>query len=697
MSIRSHDIINFIILIYCNVNIINNRAEWFATICRFNIANDCNFEIDSGTLYLDGVNEVIIMQLNALSKSFGAEEILSNINLEIKSNDRLAIVGRNGAGKSTLLKIIANELAHDQGDIFKPKDLTIGYLPQHTTIESEQTIWNEMLTVFEHLMRQEEELRNLELEMEQASLLKNASYDKLLSDYDQLQQAYNIGGGYRYEADIKAVLSGLDFHKESYNVPINELSGGQKTRLALGKLLLQKPALLILDEPTNHLDIETLSWLESYLVNYPGAVVIVSHDRYFLDKTVSIIYEISRHQSKKYFGSYSKFLDQKEKDYEKELNEFVQQQSDIKKMEEFIQRNLARASTTKRAQSRRKQLEKMDKLDRPLGDESSASFSFQVNKRSGNDVLKITDLAFRYEVEARNIFSNANLHMNRGDRIALIGPNGVGKTTLLKIILGQLNQTNGNVQLGTNVQIGYYDQEQANLTSSKTVLQELWDEYPTVYEKEIRTVLGNFLFSGDDVLKLVHSLSGGEKARLALAKLMMKKANLLVLDEPTNHLDIDSKEVLESALIDFPGSIIFVSHDRYFINKIADQVAEMQQNGLTIYLGDYDYYVEKKQEEIERAKLFDTEAIVESKSTDTRKLSFKEEKALQSEERKKQREIAKIEQSIADLENQLAKLEIEMTKPEIFQDHEKSLELSNQSDQIEQEIEQLMETWTALH
>jgi len=644
---------------------------------------------------MNEVNILIIMQLNALSKSFGAAEILSNINLEIKSDDRIAIVGRNGTGKSTLLKIMANELSYDQGDIFKPKDLTVGYLPQHTTINSDQTIWNEMLTVFEHLIHQEQALRDLEREMEQASTLKNESYEKLLSDYDQLQQNFNTNGGYRYEADIKAVLTGLDFHSENYHMPVNELSGGQKTRLALGKLLLQNPKLLILDEPTNHLDIETLSWLEKYLVNYSGAVVIVSHDRYFLDKTVSIIYEISRHQSKKYFGSYSKYLEQKKKDYEKELNEFVQQQSDIKKMEEFIQRNLARASTTKRAQSRRRQLEKMDKLDRPLGDESSASFSFQINKRSGNDVLKMTDLSFKYDGDNDFLFSEANLHINRGERIALIGPNGVGKTTLLKIIIGKLNKANGNIQIGTNVQIGYYDQEQANLTSSKTVLQELWDEYPTTNEKDIRTVLGNFLFSGGDVLKLVHSLSGGEKARLALAKLMMQRANLLILDEPTNHLDIDSKEVLESALIDFPGSIIFVSHDRYFINKITDQVVEMEQNGLTVYLGDYDYYVEKKQEELERAKLLETEPIVET--VNHKKLSFKEEKALQSEERRKQREIARIEKEISELEDQLATLELEMTKPEIFQDHEKSLELANCAEQIEDEIAQLMETWTALH
>ena len=641
------------------------------------------------------MNIVIIMQLNALAKLFGAEEILSNINLEIKSNDRIAIVGRNGAGKSTLLKIIADELSYEEGEIFKPKDLTIGYLPQHTTIDSDQTIWDEMLSVFRHLLSQEQELRDLEKEMEQASKLKNESYEKLLSDYDQLQQDFDMNGGYQYEAHIKNVLTGLNFHSHQYQRLVSELSGGQKTRLALGKLLLQNPALLILDEPTNHLDIETLSWLEGYLVNYSGAVVIVSHDRYFLDKTVSIIYEISRHQSKKYFGSYSKYLKQKEKDYEKELNQFIQQQSDIKKMEDFIQRNLARASTTKRAQSRRRQLEKMDKLDRPLGDESSASFTFQINKRSGNDVLKINDLAFQYKGHHDSLFSNANLRVNRGERIALIGPNGVGKTTLLKIIIGKLKQAHGHVQHGTNVQIGYYDQEQASLTSSKTVLQELWDKYPTVNEKDIRTVLGNFLFSGDDVLKPVSALSGGEKARLALAKLMMQKANLLVLDEPTNHLDIDSKEVLESALTDFPGSIIFVSHDRYFINKITDQVVEMQQNGLTVYLGDYDYYVEKKQEEIERAKLLEPKSIV--KTTNDKKLSFQEEKALQSEKRKKQREIERIENEIAQLEDQLATLELKMTKPEIFQDHEKSLKFANEAEQLELEIEQLMEAWAALH
>ncbi len=635
---------------------------------------------------------MIIMQMNGLSKSFGADEILSNIKIEIKDKDRIAIVGRNGAGKSTLLKIMAGELSHDEGELFKPKDLTTGYLSQHTGLESDKTIWNEMVEVFEHLVAKEQELRSLEKEMEQAATLSDANYEQLLLDYDKKQQAFDDEGGYRYEADIKAVLTGLNFHDFDYQTPINELSGGQKTRLALGKLLLKKPTLLILDEPTNHLDIETLAWLENYLVNYPGAVTIVSHDRYFLDKTVSIVYEVSRHKTKKYHGSYSKFLEQKALDFEQELKEFEKQQTEIKKTEEFIQKNIVRASTTKRAQSRRKQLEKMEKLDKPKGEESSASFSFQINRRSGNDVLKIDNLSFQYEETP--VFSNVKIHVNRGERIALVGPNGVGKTTLLKIILGQLQAASGSISVGTNVQIGYYDQEQQTLSSSKTVLDELWDEYPAVDEKDIRTVLGNFLFSGDDVLQSVHSLSGGEKARLSLAKLMMQQANFLVLDEPTNHLDIDSKEVLEAALMEFPGTIIFVSHDRYFINKITDQVVEMQQDGATVYLGDYDYYIEKKQEEAEIEKLQQTTEVVHTQ--DQRKNKFKEEKMIRSEERKRQRRIDELESLIENLETELATIEQQMTEPEVFQDHEKSLELTKQTSKLKQEIEQFMEEWTAL-
>ncbi|GIO28122.1 ABC-F family ATP-binding cassette domain-containing protein [Ornithinibacillus bavariensis] len=637
---------------------------------------------------------MIIMQLNDISKSFGAEEILANIKLEIKDKDRIAIVGRNGAGKSTLLKIMANEMTYDTGELIKPKDLTIGYLSQHTGLESGNTIWNEMLEVFQELIQQENRLREMEGKMANLGQLDADESSKLLSEYDRLQHEFESNGGYAYQSEIKAVLAGLSFLDYDDQTPINELSGGQKTRLALGKLLLKKPNLLILDEPTNHLDIETLTWLEKYLVGYPGAVVIVSHDRYFLDKTVSIVYEISRHRTKKYHGSYSDFLRQKALNFEQEMKEFEKQQTEIKKLEEFVQRNIVRASTTKRAQSRRKQLEKMDRIDRPLGDESSASITFEITKRSGNDVLKIQDLAFRYENEAEPLFEHVSFHITRGESIALVGPNGVGKTTLLKNILGKLNPSSGAIQLGTNVQIGYYDQEQANLSSHKTVLNELWDEYPTVNEKDIRTVLGNFLFSGDDVLKPVQSLSGGEKARLALAKLRMQKANLLILDEPTNHLDIDSKEVLEAALIDFPGTIIFVSHDRYFINKIADKVVEMKQGGAKVYLGDYDYYLEKKEEEAELERLQAEDK--HDKKPNEKRLSFKEEKKLQSEQRKRERQIANLEETIEKLEEELVQLEEKMTEPEVYENHEKALEYTNKTNQVKQEIEKLMEEWTAL-
>lgn len=637
---------------------------------------------------------MILMQMNGLSKSFGSETILSNVKLEIKDLDRIAIVGRNGAGKSTLLKIMAGELSYDTGELIKPKELTIGYLSQHMELKSGKTIWNELVTVFDHLKQQEENLRKIEEKLQDTEKLSNDEYQSLLSEYDRLQHAYQTGGGYTYEAEIKAVLNGLNFQDYDYHTMISELSGGQKTRLALGKLLLQKPQLLLLDEPTNHLDIETLGWLESYLSGYPGAVVIVSHDRYFLDKTVSLVYEISRHETKKYHGTYSKFLEQKAADYERERKEFEKQQTEIKRMEDFVQRNIARASTTKRAQSRRKQLERMERVDRPLGDEASMSFSFDIERRSGNDVLKIEDLSLRYPDEDEYTFKQANLRLTRGERVVLIGPNGVGKTSLLKILIGKLQATNGSFELGTNVKIGYYDQEQANLSSNKTVLQELWDEYPLVMEKDIRTVLGNFLFSGDDVLKTVDQLSGGEKARLALAKLMMQKANLLILDEPTNHLDIDSKEVLEAALMDYPGTILFVSHDRYFINRITDQVAKMSKNGIKVYLGDYDYYLEKIEEEKEFIKL--SKEKTDKPKIDNRRRSFQEEKQLQSENRRKERKIAQLEVAIEEKELDIARLEEEMTKPEVFQDHEKALELTKKVDGMNQELEKLMEEWANL-
>ncbi|MEK4180576.1 ABC-F type ribosomal protection protein [Aeribacillus sp. FSL K6-1121] len=637
---------------------------------------------------------MILLQLNKITKYYGADLILSNIKLEIQTGDKIAVVGRNGAGKSTLLKIIAGEMPFDSGEIVKPKDLTIGYLAQNTGLESTKSIWDEMLTVFEELRNIEAELRNIEQKMAAISSAGDShALQSLMKEYDSLQHLYKENGGYQYEADIRSVLHGLGFADYDYSTKISVLSGGQKTRLALGKLLLKKPDLLILDEPTNHLDMETLNWLEQYLQHYNGAVLIVSHDRYFLDRVVNTVYEISRTVCTKYVGNYSAYLKQKAEAYERELKQFEKQQEEIARMKDFIQRNLARASTTKRAQSRRKMLEKMEILDRPAGDEKSASFSFEIEKQSGNDVLKAIDLSLSYD-QKTPIVKNINFSINRKDSIALIGPNGVGKSTLLKTIINRLKPLSGKIQFGSNVQIGYYDQEQADLSSSKRVLDELWDDYPEKTEKEIRTVLGNFLFSGDEVLKTVSSLSGGEKARLALAKLMLKKANFLIMDEPTNHLDLDSKEVLENALINFPGTILFVSHDRYFINKIATKIFELSTEGIAEYIGDYDYYIAKKAEMIELEQL--KEPTIETKEQKQGKISYEQEKILKKKERQRQRRIEELENKIAEIEEAIAENNEMLCDPNIYQDHEKAQKLHDQNVMLTEQLEQLMEEWESL-
>ena len=637
---------------------------------------------------------MILLQVNQLSKYYGAELILSNMKLEVQNRDRVALVGRNGAGKSTLLKIIAGQLSHDGGEIIKPKGTTIGYMAQDTGLESELSIWDEMLTVFTELIAKEKQLRHLEVTMAKPETYENeALYKKILSEYDALQIKFAEQGGYQYEADIRSVLHGLQFSSFDSSTPIATLSGGQKTRLALGKLLLKKPDILILDEPTNHLDIDTLSWLEQYLQGYPGAVLIVSHDRYFLDKVVNQVYEISRHSMRKYHGNYSAYLALKELDYERDLKQYEKQQDEIDKLKDFVQRNITRASTTKRAQSRRKQLEKMDVLDRPSGDEKSANFSFQIERQSGNDVLAIQEAAIGYNQEY--VSHNININISKGDSVALVGPNGVGKSTLLKTLIGKLELLSGSFKIGTNVQISYYDQEQANLISNKRVLNELWDEHPLKPEKEIRTILGNFLFSGDDVLKNVSSLSGGEKARLALAKMMMEKGNLLILDEPTNHLDLDSKLVLENALIDYPGTILFVSHDRYFINRIATKVIELSKDGSEEFLGDYDYYVEKKQEQAELIELERKERAVKA-DTPPVATSYQMDKEVKKVERQRKRRIEEIESATEKLEEEINTYNELLCDPEIFQNHEKVLEIQVKLDQAQSDVDTLLEEWAEL-
>lgn len=637
---------------------------------------------------------MMILQVNQLSKSFGADTILTNIKLEVRSRDRIAVVGRNGAGKSTLLKIIAGKLSYEKGDIIKPKDLTMGYLDQHSGLDSKLTLKEELLSVFDFLKKMEKEMRAIEEKMAQAGPDK---LESLMKTYDRLQQEFKDKGGYQYEAEVRSVMHGLGFAGFDDSVRVQDLSGGQKTRLALGKMLLTKPDLLILDEPTNHLDIDTLTWLEQYLQSYSGAILIVSHDRYFLDKVVTQVYEITRSQSKKYIGNYSSYLQLKAEQLERETKLYEKQQDEIAKLQDFVDRNLARASTTKRAQSRRKQLERMEIMDKPLGDEKSASFRFEITRQSGNDVLRVEDLTVSYQ-DQPPLLRSLDFRITRGESVALVGPNGIGKSTLLKALIQKLQPVSGTIATGSHVSIGYYDQEQAELTSSKRVLDELWDDYPEMNEKDIRTCLGNFLFSGEDVLKPVHALSGGEKARLALAKLMLQKANFLILDEPTNHLDLDSKEVLENALIDYPGTILFVSHDRYFINRIATKVLELSRDKAEEYLGDYDYYTEKKAQQLELKEL-EKQTQERQKAASEKpgaKKSYEEEKELKRKERQRQRRIEDIETRITAIEEQIEKNEELLCNPDVFQDHEKVQEIHSENEQLNEELEQLLSEWETL-
>ncbi len=639
---------------------------------------------------------MIVLQVNQLTKSFLADEILSGVKLEVQHRDRVALVGRNGAGKSTLLKIIAGQMSYDSGDIIIPKGVQVGYLEQHAGLNSTLTIWDEMMTIFEPLLAQEQTLRSLEQQMADPTVYENSTlYAKVMSEYDQLQHTFKDAGGYQYESDIRSVLHGMQFYPEDYDKPISSLSGGQRTRLALAKLLLSKPDLLILDEPTNHLDIETLSWLESYLKSYEGAILIVSHDRYFLDQVVSIVYEVSRHRVTKYTGNYSAYLDEKAKTYERDVKLFERQQDEKAKLEDFIQKNIARASTTKMAQSRRKMLERTEWMESPDGDEKSASFGFTIERQSGNDVLSVDDLTIGYDDQL--ISSGINLRTFREDRIALVGPNGVGKSTLLKTIVKDLTPLAGAIRYGTNVQIGYYDQEQAKLSSNKSVLKELWDEWPLMNEKDIRTVLGRFLFSGEDVDKTVSSLSGGEKARLALSKLMMQKANFLILDEPTNHLDLDSKEVLENALIDYPGTLLFVSHDRYFINRITTKVVELSGTGSFEYLGDYDYYVEKKQELLELAQMKAASQLQVQQDLPDKTSTSKIDKEAKKRERQIRRTIEELEVKMQETTASIDRLEEALCDPAIFTDHEKISQLQDELATAKEQHERLELEWLELN
>lgn len=643
---------------------------------------------------------MILLQLNDISKSFDGEDIFTRVNFEVKTGERIGVVGRNGAGKSTLMKIIAGVEDYDSGHISKIKNLRMGYLTQQMTLNSSASVFEEMSKPFEHLKKMELLIREeTNWLADHASNYYSEEYQQHMERYESLTNQFEQLDGYQYESKIKTVLHGLNFNEDDFDKPINDFSGGQKTRLSLAQMLLNEPDLLLLDEPTNHLDLETTKWLEDYLKYFKGAIVIISHDRYFLDKIVTQIYDVALGDVKRYVGNNEQFIEQRDKYYESRMQEYERQQDEIKRLETFVEKNITRASTSGMAKSRRKTLEKMERIDKPMLDARSANIQFGFNRNTGNDVMNIRNLKIGYDSP---ITSPINIEVSKGDHIAIIGPNGVGKTTLIKTIAQRQNQLEGEITFGANLQIGYYDQKQAEFKSNKTIIDYVWDQYPTMNEKDIRAILGRFLFVQDDVKKVINDLSGGEKARLQLALLMLQRDNVLILDEPTNHLDIDSKEMLEQALKDFEGTILFVSHDRYFINQLANKVFDLNYDGGQMYLGDYQYYIEKTEEAaaLEAFKNerndFSKEDTSNQNEANENVNTYDSQKQQRREQRKLERLIENCEAKIEAFENEIARIDEQLTQPDVFNNPEKASSLANQKLETEQMLEQVMSEWENL-
>lgn len=632
---------------------------------------------------------MILLQTNDVERRFGADVLFHNINLQIQEHGRTALVGRNGAGKTTLLKMIAGITSPDEGTISKAKDLSIGYLAQDQGLDSQNNIWAELDTVFADLHKEEQAIHDLEKQL--ATLdATSGQYSRVMEQYDRLQGDFKKRGGFEYESRMRGILTGFGFGEEYYDTPVNALSGGQKTKLALAKILLQAPNLLILDEPTNHLDMNVLAWLEDYLKSYQGALLVVSHDRYFLDHVVKDVYDLDNRTLRHYTGNYTQFVQHKQEWLKAEWKHYDQQQKKIAKLEDFVNRNIVRASTTKRAQARRKQLEKMERLDRPVTDDQSIHFHFHSEKASGNEVLDVDQLKVGYDDQV--LAGPLSFAVRKPHRVGIIGPNGIGKSTLLKTILNKIPAVSGSVKFGANLDVGYYDQEQQQLHADKTVLEEVWDDHPEVPEKDIRSLLGSFLFVGDDVYKFVHELSGGEKARLELTKLSFQPINFLILDEPTNHLDIDSREVLESAINEFPGTVLFVSHDRYFINQVATDILDMRKDGIKHYEGDYDDYLAT----VAKAATPNPASSAQSSPAASQgKQSYQQSKDQQRARRKLQRKVDDLEKQMAQLEGQQTAIEAEMSKPEVATDIGKLTDLQKELDQLKAQSEEVELDWAA--
>ena len=629
--------------------------------------------------------------------SYGVYIILDKVSFNLEDNQKAAIVGVNGAGKTTLFKILTGEISKDSGEIFMPKGTKVGYLAQNPVLEGTETIYNELLQVFRPVLDMEQKLRDMEQKMAHIS---GTDLDEHMALYSKLQEEFEKLDGYSYKSRIKGILKGLGFTEDEYDNPINQLSGGQKTRVYLGRLLLTKPDILFLDEPTNHLDIESIQWLEEFLRGYEGAVLIISHDRYFMDRIVTKVIEIENKKSYVYEGNYSFYSQQKELNREVQLKQYENQQKEIKKQQEVIKtlRSFNREKSIKRAESREKALEKMEKLDKPENLPEKMRLRLEPKIDSGNDVLYGENLSKSYD--GVKIFENVSFDIKREDKVAIIGPNGVGKSTLFKMLMGQVRGDSGEIRVGVNVNIGYYDQEQQNLHYEKTIFQEIADEYPTMTNGEIRSVLASFVFTGDDINKPISALSGGEKGRVALAKIMLSNANVLMLDEPTNHLDMFSKEILEDALNNYTGTIIYISHDRYFIEKTAQKIFELTPTGINVFLGNYSYYLEKKrqnkliQEELmsELNKDFKEETILESAA----KLDWKAQKQEQAKLRKTINKIASIEKEIENIETKIQELEDMLFDDKISSDSMRTREIFEEKVKYEERLEQLMEEWEQL-
>lgn len=637
----------------------------------------------------------MILACHGISKAFEEKIIVDNGSFHIEDHEKAALVGPNGAGKSTILKMIVGELPTDSGNVILTRGKTLGYLAQHQNMDSSNSIYDEVKSAKAHLIAMEEQLRKIELELKDLSGSELASR---METYNRLTAAFERENGYAYESEITGVLKGLGFQEDEFSRPVSTLSGGQKTRVSLGKLLLTKPDILLLDEPTNHLDLNSITWLETYLLNYTGAVLIVSHDRYFLNRIVTKVIEVEAGQVMTYLGNYSDFSYKKKQLREARLKEYLNQQQEIKHQEAVIEklRSFNREKSIKRAESREKMLNKIERIEKPQEINTDIHLTLTPSVVSGNDVLSIEHLSKAFPPQ--QLFSDVSFEIKRGEHVAIIGDNGTGKTTLLKILNGLVEADQGSFTLGTNVHIGYYDQEHHVLHMEKTIFDEISDDYPSLTNTEIRNMLAAFLFTGDDVFKLIGDLSGGERGRVSLAKLMLSEANFLVLDEPTNHLDIASKEILEHALNDYTGTLLYVSHDRYFINQTATRILDLVNQKFVNYIGNYDYYLEKK-EELTAAYTSEVNASDSSSSASApseNKLSWQEQKEAQAKERKRQNELRKTEERITALEERDSEIDQLMMKEEIFTNSVKCQELAQEKAAIAEELETLYEKWEEL-